>query len=322
MGFEGLKGSRCRYKLVGFHSSWIFTKHHDEANFTNLEPGIYRFEVQASNNENLWNSHSRVLTIEILPPWWQTWWFYMVSSLAIVALIIAIIKYRLSKIRKEEKEMASQELQKIQLELKVLRSQMNPHFMFNALNSIENFIWKNEIKQASDYLGKFARLMRLVLENSHFETVGLDKELEALECYMQLEALRMDHKFTYKIENNLNADPSEIQIVPMLMQPFVENAILHGLLPKDGKGKLTIKIDMIVEDKIKVEIEDDGVGRSYRRTTESAGIHHSMGMKLTLERVRKINNGDINSVQIIDLTNDGSACGTLVKIILPIYSNF
>jgi LytS/YehU family sensor histidine kinase len=194
---------------------------------------------------------------------------------------------------------------------------MNPHFMFNALNSIESYIWNNEIKAASEYLGKFARLMRLVLENSHFDTVPIDKELEALILYLQLEAMRADFSFGFEIKDDTGLNIQENEITPMLLQPFVENAILHGLSPlKERKGMIDIQISKINDEKLRVIIRDNGVGRKISETKRV-----SFGMSLTRERILKLNQNNEDALVITDLKDsDQKPMGTEVTIYLPFYS--
>lgn len=305
-----------QYKLDGLDKDWSSLTSENKADYRSIPFGKYTFKVQAVGSAGKW-SKTFEYPFEIRPPWWQTWWFYLLVFFAIASAISFAIWLRVKNIKKKAEDKAKVEIEKLELELKVLRSQMNPHFMFNALNSIESYIWNNEIKAASEYLGKFARLMRLVLENSHFDTVPIEKELEALVLYLQLEAMRADFSFDYEIRDETGLDLQENEITPMLLQPFVENAILHGLSPlKERKGMINIHISKISNEKLKVIIRDNGVGR---KISDSKRV--SFGMSLTRERILKLNQNNEDALVIRDLKDSSEKpMGTEVTIYLPFNS--
>ena len=205
--------------------------------------------------------------------------------------------------------------------MQALRAQMNPHFMFNSLNSINNFILKNDPENASGYLTKFSRLMRLILDNSRSEWVLLENELKALELYIELESVRFDRSFDYAIEVTKDISLETVLIPPLIIQPYVENAIWHGLLHrKIPGGRLDIRL-WRKEDKLYIEIEDNGVGRdeAKRLKSKTATIQKSHGMKITAERIDIVNKVyNVNTgVTITDLKNDtGTQNGTAVLITL------
>jgi LytS/YehU family sensor histidine kinase len=200
---------------------------------------------------------------------------------------------------------------------------MNPHFVFNCLNSVNRFILLNQPLVASQYLTKFARLIRLVLENSRSEMISLEKELETLGLYIEKEALRFADRFTYSIELDERTEANCIDIPPMLIQPYVENAIWHGLLHKKGTdGRLDIAVRLLGKD-LQVEITDNGVGRFVANLlkSKSASEHKSFGMRMTAERLQllsKLYNRDIHA-RIEDLVQpDGTAAGTRVVLTVPV----
>jgi len=314
LGFYGLDASSCQYKLEGLQTEWVNAGYNDEADFTKLSPGEYTFKVRAINKDGYPGKETSGLVIKILPPWWKTNLFYSIVFLLILGSVIGIFRFRIQAVRKTERLRLAQELETLELELKALRSQMNPHFLFNSLISIDNFIWKNETKKASEYLGKFASLVRLVLENSRQKYVSLGSELELLDSYIGLEALRLDHSFEYQLETKLEDSEEEIQIMPMILQPFVENAIIHGLAGKAGKGILKINVEQ-KEEHLRVVIEDNGVGRKLIEEKQNS----SLGMKMTFERVIKGGNSGNNKIIITDLKNeDASPAGTRVEINLEV----
>jgi LytS/YehU family sensor histidine kinase len=209
----------------------------------------------------------------------------------------------------------------IESELKALRAQMNPHFFFNSLNAIQSFIITNEKKLAADYLSKFARLMRLILENSKSPIIEIRTEIELLSLYIELEAIRFDQRFESTIDIGPEVDTSA-EIPSMLLQPYVENAIRHGLVHKGEGGKLSIKLHCI-DHQLLCTIEDNGIGRGKaeeirQRQGRSAT---SMGMQITKDRLDILSAGRRRraSVTITDLFDAaGSAAGTRVEITIPI----
>ena len=208
-------------------------------------------------------------------------------------------------------------------EMTALRAQMNPHFIFNCLNSIKLYTLQNDADKASDYLTKFSRLIRLVLENSRSELVPLQSELEALQLYIELEAMRFKQKVQFRITVAPDIDQRFLNIPPLLLQPYVENAIWHGLMHKSEGGTVTVEVGQPQENLLHIEITDDGVGR--QRATElkskSAGKHKSFGMQVTADRIRMINQlyAIQTQAQIVDLVDSfGDACGTRVILDIPV----
>lgn len=175
-------------------------------------------------------------------------------------------------------------------EMKALRAQMNPHFIFNSLNSISDYVNKHDTESADYYLTKFARLMRLILENSEQEEVTLAEDLQALELYMQLEAMRLTNRFTYAIQIDTDIDPEETLVPPLILQPFVENSIWHGLAHKQGGGHVSVRIQKDGK-MLNCTVEDNGVGRQVAATQDKTGLSEkkSLGMKITNSRISLLN---------------------------------
>ena len=212
--------------------------------------------------------------------------------------------------------------QVVQTRQLALRAQMNPHFIFNCLNSINGFILKNDSITASTYLIKFSKLIRLILEHSNEKSISLQSELDALKLYIEMESLRFEKKFSYSIEVDDSISVDSVQVPPLLLQPFVENSIWHGLLHKDSEGQLRVRItqnDSLLE----CVIEDNGVGRQQSGEQKSKISTHkkSLGIKLTKERLALLNGyGNAESfLKVIDLENaDGTSAGTKVIISIPL----
>ncbi len=208
-------------------------------------------------------------------------------------------------------------------EMAALRAQMNPHFIFNCLNSIKLYTLENDSAMASDYLSKFSKLIRMVLENSRCEKITLENELETLRLYVYMEAMRFKNKVKYTIEVEEAIDPQFVEIPPLLLQPYVENAIWHGLMHRDEGGTIQVKVTQPDDDLLQVEITDDGIGRkaSADLKSKSATKRKSLGMKMTTDRIELINQRFQNNthVQVIDLVDtEGGALGTKVIIEIPI----
>jgi LytS/YehU family sensor histidine kinase len=199
---------------------------------------------------------------------------------------------------------------------------MNPHFIFNSLNSINNFILENDRSMASEYLNKFSKLVRLILQNSQASLISLESELESLKLYLELEALRFNYHFAYRITVPKELDIEELKVPPLIIQPYAENAIWHGLMQKEEKGLLDIEVSQ-ENDHLFFKIADDGIGRkaAAKAASKSATRHKSMGLKITADRITMLqsSNGMESPVTIVDLFHpDGSGAGTEVFIKIPV----
>lgn len=307
-----------QYKLNSQDNEWINSAGIRQVRYSSLPPGKYTFQVRASEDGVNWSSLSNTITVRIRPALWQTWWFRALGVLLIAGIAFYFFRRRVAVIKEKEKLRSQYERKIAEVEMSSLRAQMNPHFMFNSLNSINNFILKNDPDNASGYLTKFSRLMRLILDNSRSEWVLLENELKALELYIQLEAVRFDHAFSYSIEVTQDINTETVIVPPLLIQPYVENSIWHGLLHrKEAGGRIDIKL-WRNNNMLYIEIEDNGVGRdeSKRLRSKTATRQKSHGMKITAERmdiVNKVYNVDAG-VTITDLNNEKDRSGTRVLI--------
>jgi LytS/YehU family sensor histidine kinase len=238
----------------------------------------------------------------------------LTSLIIIMVLSFVFYRYRMKQLRLK----ASFDKQLAEVSMIALRAQMNPHFLFNSLNSINNFIVKNKPEEAAEYLTKFSRLIRQILTNSKSPTVPLANELEAVRLYIQLENIRFNHRFDYNIAVGEGVDVAYFEIAPLLIQPYVENAIWHGLLHKEGPGQLKLQV-YVEESFLYVVIEDNGVGRkkAQEMKSKSATKDKSMGMQITSDRVDMLNKlkSQQARVEIIDLVDQqGNPSGTRVVL--------
>ena len=324
-GFTFGKKNRFRYRLKGFDENWIMANGRRNANYTNVPSGEYTFQLQAANNEGIWNEELCELPVFIGSPWWGRWWFITGLILCSGLFVHRLYIYRIRQIRREEKIKADFEKRLADVEMSALRAQMNPHFLFNSLNSIDSFIIKNETEKASEYLNNFARLIRLILHNSRANYVTLRDEVEAIELYLQMENLRFRNKFSYEICIDENIDLSAIDIPPMLIQPYIENAIWHGLMHKEDKSQGKVVFSIARQNGfLRCVIEDNGIGREKAKSIKANRPlrgQQSFGMRITRDRINIINKlyNSNTSVQVIDL-KDGqqNPLGTRVELCIPI----
>lgn len=310
-------------KLAGLEKNWSSPSSEDFIKYTNLAPGSYTFMVRSRNNEGVWNMNETKFRFRIKSPFYLTWWFILLSSIVGITVIYSFFAIRIYTIKKKQKAEFERKVEMSKIELKALRSQMNPHFIFNSLNAIQHYIFNTRSDEAIKYLNKFARLVRIILNNSEKPTVTVGEDLEALKLYLELEKMRFEEKFDYEISVDESVDIDYDIMPPLLMQPYVENAILHGLNPKAEKGHLSIRLHS--ENNFLIcTITDNGIGRvkaSEIRRTMPVKKHKSLGMKITEDRLKilnEINNSQL-SVTITDLYHSaGGALGTRVQLFVPL----
>src|SRR5690606_20211267 len=241
---------------------------------------------------------------------------YAIGGMALTVLGAVILGWRLYKRQRdsdERKKTAVFEALVADTEMKALRAQMNPHFIFNALTAIGNSIASKDFATAGDYLNRFAKLVRLILENSEYQEIPLATDLQALEMYMQLEAMRLKGKISYEIDMAADIDPENTLVPPLILQPLIENSIWHGLMPKEGPGCIRIRIRREQESLCYV-VEDNGVGRVTALST-AVSPKRSMGIALTQARVAITGRGQPSDASIFftDLPN-----GLAVTVKLPL----
>ena len=315
--------SSVEYLLSPGDNKWVRTTASTTIALRNLSKGFHQLEYRLITSENNPTENGKSLTIIVHQPYYREVWFFALLSLVVILFLYFIYQYRIRRVRLEEQRKAQFERKIAEVELSALRAQMNPHFLFNTMNSINHFILKNDSDKASYYLSKFSRLVRQVLHNSKSSTVTLENELQALKLYVQLEQLRFDNQFEFHVVVDRTICPGEIEVPPMLLQPYVENAIWHGLMPlSDRKGILEINISRNGEI-LSIVIKDNGIGRHASLAQKSEyGEKKSYGMEITQDRIETINllYGRKASISIEDLQQDGISMGTQIHIQIPIIS--
>jgi hypothetical protein len=246
---------------------------------------------------------------------------YGFAGFIVLTMFIGIMIFRESKLK--DKRRISEMNRKIsEITQANLRQQMNPHFIFNTLNSIQYYMYQHDKIATNNYLTKFSSLMRKVLDNSQHTSVPLSDELSALNLYLELETIRFKDKFNYQITVDEEIDPLMHRIPTMLIQPYVENSISHGLIPMEGKGYVNVDLKLQNE-YIVCTIEDNGIGRdaSRERNKKKEGNHNSLGTQITASRLDLVNELYGTSLRIVytDLKNEnGEPAGTRVEIHIPI----
>lgn len=307
------------YRLKGLGTAWISTPASvNYAVFSSIPPGDFLFEVRAVNESGVMSRNIASIGISVSIPVWQQWWFYLLVSLLSVGLVVLMYQFRIRYLTRkaalQNKLTASQ--------LTALKAQMNPHFMYNALNSIQDLILQSDIKNTNYYLSRFSSLMRKVLDASGSNEITLNDEVEMLELYLELEKLRFGNDFTYTITVQ-ELDKDETKLPSLILQLFVENAIKHGLLHKKGEKKLSVEF-LLHNNTLVCTVTDNGVGRvrSAEIKQRSVLTHQSFATKATEKRLELINSSRQKKIklEVIDLMEGEKALGTKVVLQIPLVS--
>ena len=312
--FKDAQQAEYQYKMDGLDKDWIQSGI-NIAQYPSLPPGQYTFFVKTKTVNSGWSEEQKI-NFHIAAPYWKSFWFYLLMGVLISGISFLIFK------EVDRRKSVIRDLKASQLT--ALRAQMNPHFIFNALNSIQEFVVNKNTRSANRYLAQFARLMRNILNASDKGLISLSKEIESLNLYLSLEALRLGDSFEYTLKVDEEIDSDTLYIPPMLIQPFVENAIKHGLMHQNRDKKLYIGFSIHNQSLI-CELEDNGIGRKKSAEIRklNPNIYPSKATSLTNERIKLFNAMANNSltVEVIDLEDSHKKpIGT--KVIITINSNF
>lgn len=306
-----------RYQLKGFDKDWIISGNENKVSYTSLPPGKYTLMLNASNTSGKWSSHVYNIRILITPPFWQTWWFYGLIVAVTGSLIYLFLRQRIRYLKKIHARQLQFEREAMELHAMALRAQMNPHFIFNCLNSIKALIQEKENDEATRYLTTFVSLIRRQLNHSS-NRISLADELQTCHLYLEMEAMRFDERIRYQIQIPQEDWVKQVMLPPLTIQPIIENAIIHGILPKEEGGYICVKVYRD-NDEVICEIQDNGIGRaaSAKLKEKSSPLHQSKGMHLLKERMtlHSLMDRRYNSIETTDLYHEnGEAAGTLVTI--------
>ncbi len=314
-----------QYWLEGQDATWSPVTSNSTLIFTNLSDGDYKLHIRALNELGR-ISNEQLIPITITPPFWRRWWFYTLLVIVLLAAIRYYFNWQLKQERSRNyKENLENKSRLLALEQQSLNASLNRHFIFNSLNSIQYFINTQDRVSANRYLTSFAKLIRKNLDTAAEgdNMVTLDQELERLELYLSLESMRFKDRFTYEINAN-DIDVEQIVVPAMLLQPFVENSIIHGILPDEKKKGVILIVLKIIGQQLEICIDDNGIGIEYslNKKTEFEGDHKSQGMEITSKRInliRKIWKKDYELIGPFQMLNsDQSIKGTRVLIKIPL----
>ncbi|MBS1663147.1 MAG: histidine kinase [Bacteroidetes bacterium] len=310
-----------KYRLLGLDTSWKTTRQ-TFLDYPTLPSGDYELQVMAINK---FGTPSILLSqpFEVMTPFWRRAWFDVIAVVGFLSVVWLIVSFRISHIRKRQQEEKELHRRMAEMEHTALQAQMNPHFIFNCLNSIQQYIFDQDIFAANKYITGFSRLIRQTLQNSNQSLIPIADEVSYLSSYLSLEKLRFKDKMDYVIEVASDIDQQTVVIPPMLIQPYVENSMRHGLRHKtSGKGMIRIRMEASVNN-LTITVEDNGIGR-HKAAGYKTGEHieyQSRGMSLTAERISIMNSlqAEDIGVQVIDLMDEeGQAAGTRVIVKFPL----
>ncbi len=302
---------RYRYALYPNNNEWVDVDSKKELMFTNMDPGQYSLRLQSTNIDGFWIENITTTNFEIAPPWFGTLWFKALLALLMITIIGSFIKFYI----KYQKRNLEYEKRFAQLETMILKSQMNPHFIFNSLNSIRYLFMKDQKDKGLKYITKFAKLLRSTLHHGEHSLVRLSEEIELTELFIDLEQLRFEGKFEYIANFESNEEWKNLKIPPFVIQPLVENAFWHGLSQSTSAEKtLKIKIEKSESDWL-IHVEDNGVGMGNSKSSDDmiVGKKKSYGLSLIKERFELINKTQ-NIQYYIDIKSNNESSGTNITI--------
>lgn len=305
---------KFKYKLSGRDPDWIISKN-GKIRYSQLPIGDYSFTALAINEDFEQSKTPVTIKFSILPPFWKTWWFLLGSLLLLGSLVFLIVRYQLNQL-KVKNNLA-------ELSMKGIRSQMNAHFVFNALNAIQSFLLNKDIDTSYTYLAKLAKLIRQTLYHSNQPAISIQDEIAILKTYMDLENLRLKTGFIYDIKIDEEISEATMSIQPMMLQPYIENSIRWGFKELETQGLIKINLELYEEKYIKCSIVDNGIGRQKANEIKSKYFkdHKSMGTEINNERVKLLEKlgSKKYKIKIIDLYNDQKVpLGTKVELLLPL----
>jgi len=317
-------GVRYRYKLEGYDEDWSPPSTTTNASYNKLSDGNYTFLVKSAGELEDWNTEPARFSFSIKPAFYQTAWFRIAVFLGSFLIIYLSIKIASEQNkRKREEEQMKFRAEKLALEHQALYAMMNPHFTFNALQSIQYFIHRQDKASASKFLSRFAKLVRKNLESTRSDFITLAEEVVRLDLYLSLEKMRFKDKFDYEVYVDPNIETHDTVLPPMIFQPYVENSIKHGINPLPSDGKILVDIRQRDEDHLLVTIRDNGIGitASKAKRANRPSDHVSRGMQITQDRLAlfaKMSGKEHEVLTEEILREDGSVAGTEVRMLLPL----
>ncbi|OAV44414.1 hypothetical protein A3850_007865 [Lewinella sp. 4G2] len=312
------KGRELQYetRLVGLDPDWRTATTTPNVRYTRLPPGEYEFQYRATDADGNIASARNSLFITVERAWYEKPGFYLAVGLLLAGIATIIVRSRFSRLK--ERYEASRKVQA--LELRTLRQQMNPHFISNAMNAIREFVYQEDTDRAADYLTDFSRLMRLFLEASRSPMTTIENEVDLISLYVRLEQLRFPGKFTFALTVDENIERDMDEIPSFLLQPIIENAINHGLHPRDrgGELRLSFQLDAEDDDRITIVVSDNGIGRDAAQRRTSDKRHTSRAMEIINDRKNLLSENEdlLFTMETSDLYPGQEFPGTRVTIVI------
>ncbi len=320
LSYQSLGKLSYEYQMSSLDSTWQSTSD-NYREYQTLNPNKYTFKLRARDINGELIGDEKNIEFHIKKAWWNTFWFKLLYLTLAILLFFGYSQYRITQTRRKAERENEVNKKFAELEMQAIRSQMNPHFLFNALHSIQDYIFNNDSLEANRYISSFASLMRKILDASKEKYIYLDQELEMLELYLGLEKLRFEDKFDYQINLDEKIDELSTEIPTMIIQPFVENAINHGLIHREKEGLLVIAINQS-EGNLKIIIQDNGIGIENAKELKkrSQVEHKSQGMQMISNRLELMNemyNTSIYHIVEESTPGDKKFPGTRITIIIP-----
>jgi anti-sigma regulatory factor (Ser/Thr protein kinase) len=328
MDFKGIRMKEptaigYQYYMEGIDQTWLSASNVTSVTYSSLSFGEYCFKVRCVDRNGNVIGNEQELNFKISPPIFLRWWALLLEGLLLLVLILGIAFWRRQiRMRKNNMIELTYRNRMQSLEQQSLNSSMNRHFIFNSLNAIQFYINREDKRSANRYLSSFARLIRKNLDSTASTWVSLKDELDRLELYLSLEHMRFKDKFSYALKTDEGIDAESVRVPAMMLQPFVENAIWHGILPKTEKGR----VDVIVareNGRLRIRIEDDGIGIEKSRKMKGEGLpdHESKGMDITHHRLRlysEMTGTDFEIVGPEQMEEGNKILGTRIDVIIPL----
>jgi ligand-binding sensor domain-containing protein len=314
LNFSNSKLNTYEYTVEGLEQGWLPAGYRQFVTYSGLPPGDYVFRVRAKNADGIYGANIAQASFSVVPPFWQTDWFRLVLFMAFIGILVYFLHMRDRAVKKK----ANIRHQITEAEVKALRAQMNPHFIFNCLNTIDSYVLQNKQPEASQLIQRFSKLTRRILEHTSQSYITIQQEIETLNIYLQIEQMRKGRSFDFIVD----ADPETLRylIPPMLIQPFVENAVVHGMRGglKNTGGYIQIKT-VAENHSIKITVEDNGIGRlrAMEIKRSQPETYRSISMEVTLGRLEALHS-HARHTEYITFTDLENGSGTRVEIFIPV----
>lgn len=307
---------KYHYKLIGYDNNWLISNFTDnKITYNALAPGVYTFLVKTENQGVF--SKEISYSFQIKSPFYTRWWFICLALIIFLLIVYLIYRRQLAIQRKKSEQINELNASK----LTAIQSQMNPHFIFNSLNSVQDLILKGDVEHSYTYITTFSNLVRRTLNYSEKDFIDFEQEIKLLELYLSLEKLRFKKDFNYEI---IYKDINDIMLPPLLVQPFIENALVHGLMHKEGAKNLKITFEL--KELLICTVEDNGVGREKAKAIKlrQRSEHESFSGRAIKKRFEILSNvfGDAFGYEYEDLQENGKSIGTRVTLMIPIKHKF